>query len=278
MIINFSMDFLALYITARLMHIRIRPKRITLGAIVGAVYSLAVIFFGIDGISGAFTSIVAAFLLAFVSYKNKNFTDLSKNTAVFYGVSFALGGGITAICNLLNIWQNSRNVSINGTFDIIYGDLPFEMLLLTAASCGVFSLIAGRVAKNKRAKKECELEIRMNKNSVTLTALVDSGNLLKEPISEKPVIIASYEKIRAVIPVEMLEFFKTKELKISEQSEYSARLRIIPSTSAAGHRLFYGLFPDSVKINGKEVDAYVAVDDDTADYSGFSAIVPEILV
>ena len=146
-IINFSMDFLALYITARIMHLKLNPKRITLSSLIGAIYSLVILSLNPSSAISGIISLAIAFLLTVTAYGKQKKITLLKNTAVFYIVNFALGGGITAICNILNIWQNKRNLMINGTFDVLYGDLPFGVLVILALLCGAFSLVSGKLIK-----------------------------------------------------------------------------------------------------------------------------------
>ena len=109
LIINFSMDFLALYITASVLHLKPSNKRMTAAAVLGALYSL----FAVTGFQSAalntVVSIAVSLLLCFVAYGKQKKTYYVKNTIVFYTVNFALGGGITAICNLLNMWKNTKN-------------------------------------------------------------------------------------------------------------------------------------------------------------------------
>lgn len=278
MVINFSMDFLALYVTAKIMHLKPKHKLLTLSALLGAVYSLAVLALGLNGILGGIISLSAAFLLTFTAYGKQKPSALLKNTAVFYIVSFALGGGITAICNLLNFWQNRRGIVINGTFDVIYGDLPFGLLLILSAVCGLFSLITGRLIKRNVAKRVCSLCITLNGSTATISALVDSGNLLREPISEKAVIIASFGAVRSIIPVELLTLFKNKDISGLEDSPYRSRIRLIPASTVNGQGLLFGISPDRVTADGKEVDVYVALSSDALDFGGYQAIVPAVII
>ncbi len=278
MIINFSMDFLALYITAKIMHIRLKTRKITLSAIIGAVYSLIILTFNKNSFFSGFISFSIAFLLTFTAYGKQKTKNYIKNTVVFYIVNFALGGGITAICNLLNMWQNKRNLIINGTFDVLYGDLPFGLLVLLAIVCGTVSLVSGRIIKKKVAQKECELEILLCQSSIKIKALVDSGNLLKEPISGKPVIITAFEAIRKLIPVELIPLFKTKNIDCLENNLYMSRIRLIPTSTVTGQGILFALFPDNVSVNGKEVDVYIAINTDTDNFGGFSAIVPNEII
>lgn len=278
MVINFSMDYLALYITSKLMHIKTKTKKLTLSAIIGAVYSLVILSLNLNGILSGIISLTAAFVLTLTAYGKLPPKALLTNTAVFYVVNFALGGGITAICNLLNIWQNKRNIMINGTFDVLYGDLPFGLLIALAFICGIISLVFGKIIKRKSAEKVCELEILFENTPATLTGLIDSGNLLREPISGKPVIIVAFEAVRRHLPVELLPLFKENNTACLSSSPLTSGLRVIPASTVNSKGLLFALTPKTVKIDGVEKDVYTAITPHTESFGGFPAIVPNELI
>lgn len=276
-VINFSMDFLSLYVTARLMHVPPSPKRLTWAAVLGAAYSLLAVALGISGVFGGILSLAAAFLLTFIAFGKQRNADRLKNTAVFYLVSFALGGGITAVCNTLNVWQNKKEIMINGTFDTVYGDVPFGLLILLAAVCGLFSLVSGKLVRKKAATVECTVELTLGGESVVLPAIADTGNLLKEPISGKPVIIAVLGSVRRLIPIGLIPLFSRGDTSVIEAAS-NLHVRVIPLSTVSGSSILYGFLPDLVRIDGKICDVYVALSPDASDYGGYPAIVPfEIL-
>ncbi len=278
LVINFSMDFLSLYVTARIMHIKLNSFRITSAAIIGALYSLLIIGINANTLVSGTLSIAFSFLMCFIAYGKFKAARYIKNTAVFYIVNFALGGGITALCNLLNMWKNNKSLLVNGTYDVLYGDIPFGLLAVLACVCGAFSLFSGKIIKKQKSIKSATLEISIQKQNTSLTALVDSGNLLKEPISGKPVIVACYSSLRSVIPTELLDVFKTQDLPKTPNEPSLSKLRLIPTHSVGKNGLLFAILPETVTVNGNRVDAYVAVDTSQNNYGECQAIVPAILV
>lgn len=272
------MDYLSLFVTAKIMHVPQANRRMVLSAGIGALYSVAVIAFGICGIFSALSSIAISLLMSYIAYGKQSLVRFAKNTAVFYAVSFALGGGITAICNLLNVWQNSRHIVINGTYDTIYGDLPFGLLVLLGLGCSLFSFLSGKLIKKQIALQVCELEIGIKNSRIILQALVDSGNLLKEPISGKPVVIVTLDAVRSILPVESLCLFRNKDINIPHDTLKKAKIRFIPTSTVGGHGLLLGFIPDLAKINGQATDTYIAIDCDKKSFGDYTAIVPRSLV
>lgn len=277
LVINFSMDFLSLYITAKIMHIKLNSFRITSAAVIGALYSLFILGINASQLVSALFSIAFSFLMCSIAYGKFKFARYIKNTSVFYIVNFALGGGITAICNLLNMWKNNKSLWINGTYDVLYGDIPFGLLLVLACFCGALSLFSGKIIKKQKSIKTAEIEIVIQKQNVLLTALIDSGNLLREPISGKAVIVACYSSLRSVIPTELLDLFKNQDISTTRNEELLSKLRLIPTHSVGKNGLLFALLPDSVKVNGNPVDAYVAVDTAKNSYGEYQAIIPSAL-
>ena len=219
--------------------------------------------------------------MIFVSFGKQPIRTYIKNTAVFYLVSFSLGGGITAICNLLNIWQNSRGVVINGAFDTIYGDLPFGLLVFIALVCSLFSYVSGKIVKNNVKNFSCTVEINVNEKQATLSALVDSGNLLREPITQRPIVIASLSSLRSILPPELIKLVKDMQLNKSEKNldiikKFS--LRFIPTSTVNGSGMLVAILPKQIKINGINVDAYLAIDATHNSFDQHQALVPSVLI
>lgn len=272
------MDFLALYITAKILHIKASPKRLTAAASLGALYSLLALIAVPPPPFGTIVSIGVSFLLTALSFGRQKAKLLLKNTAVFYLISFALGGGITAICNMLNIWQNKKELVINGSHGVVYGDISFGLLIILAIVCGLLSLISGRLAKKRTATLTAEIKITFASNTSEVTGLVDSGNLLKEPISGKPVIITTFDAVRKILPIDMLPLFREGATDCLSHSPSLSRLRMIPSSTVGGKSLLYAFLPDCVQVGGKLADVYIAVARDVEGFGGYPALIPsEIL-
>jgi stage II sporulation protein GA (sporulation sigma-E factor processing peptidase) len=82
-------------------------------------------------------------------------------------------------------------------------------------------------------KLKLTLEIVLNDQSCFLTALIDTGNSLKDPITNEPVIIVYYKAILDILPEELreviqhdygYEIFKNRIIK----STLKSRVRVIP--------------------------------------------------
>ena len=62
-LINFSMDFLSLFITGKIMHLKMNKWRLLASATVGGVYGVASLFFPFDGVLLVLANVVCAFMV-----------------------------------------------------------------------------------------------------------------------------------------------------------------------------------------------------------------------
>lgn len=280
-IINFSMDYLALFLTAKIMHVKYNNHAMTFSAVLGAIYSVIIVALSLSSKTSLWSSILFSFVMIYISFGKQSIKSYIKNTAVFYLVSFSLGGGITAICNLLNIWQNSRGVVINGAFDTLYGELPFGLLIFVALICSLFSYISGKIVKNNVKKLSCTVEVIIGKKQSTLSGLVDSGNLLHEPITQRPIVIVTLCSMRSILPPELIKVVKDMQISNSERELdiiQKFTLRFVPTSTVNGSGMLVAILPKQIKINGSIVDAYLAIDAKHSAFDQHQALVPSTLI
>ena len=241
------MDFLALYVTARLTHAKVRAGRMAAAAAAGAVFALAAAVAD-SAAAGFFAAKLAAAAACAAGMCVVTFGSV-KQTPAFAAISMSLGGIMSALYAAIG--------RPPGTIPAAPEASPMLFAVVSAASAAI-SLAWGR--SRRRTTRRETVRIEADGKSWELTALVDSGNLLREPISGRAVIVAAAGK-----------------LAIDERA-MAKRLRLIPAGGVTGERLLAGFLPDRVECGGREVDAVIALDPGAADYNGCDGILPEILL
>lgn len=277
-LINFSMDFLSLFITAKFLHYRVRLIPLLFAAAIGALYGVAELFLGLGRLFSVIISAAVAILMCYISFGG---IHLLRTAAVFYGTGFLLGGCMTAIYSLLGgligggIWMIDDRSEIG----MSYG-LPLGAVLPIAVISVLFSLISNRLIGGRTKSKRGTVTAVYEDKSVTLSALVDSGNLLTEPISGDPVIITGADDLNPILPETLIPLFESLDptALASVPSEHAMRIRLISARSASGSDLFIGFRPDDITVNGKSYSAYLAVNGRKGSYNGADALVPTALV
>ena len=83
----------------------------------------------------------------------------------------------------------------NGTY---VGTYPLKIAILGGIVGFTITAIAFHFAKRRFTKKDmyCNITIYFKEKSITTTALLDTGNMLKDPITSMPVIVVEKEILK----------------------------------------------------------------------------------
>jgi hypothetical protein len=101
-----------------------------------------------------------------------------------------------------------------------------------------------------------------------MRAFCDSGNLLRDPISAKPVIAVEAERMNGLVPTALCRAADGRALSdavLTLPEGAHSNFRLIPAKTAAGEGLLVGFLPDHVYIRednakeAREVSALVAL-------------------
>ena len=123
---------------------------------------------------------------------------------------------------------------------------------------------------NSSTEKNASLKIVINKEELLTDGLVDSGNLLCDPMDSSPVIVVKREVIASV----------TGSSIITENEKLKPRIRLIPAKSIIGEKILIGIRCDYVLINERKFEnTVIAVDEEEeGTFGGYSALVPSYFV
>lgn len=192
-LLNLVVNYLLLLSAARLAGEIIRRPRLGLGAGLGALYAALVFFPGMGFLLHPLCKLGAAVVMLLCAFGGSR--RLLRVTLIFFGVSAAFGGGIFAI-ELLG----GRGLSLkNGIF---YSSMDLRLILLSAAVCYVVLSLVFR-STGRHAGRGGELTpavLTLKGRRVALTALVDTGNTLTDPVTNRPVMVAEGEKLARLFP------------------------------------------------------------------------------
>ncbi len=282
-LINFCMDFLALWFCGSLLHLpRRRPPLLLAAALGGAYAAIEAVFPGNPTVSllvGAGT----ALLLCFVAYgrhcRARLFVTLC---ALFLGVSWLFGGMITAFYTLLEKFFRDRRDFYEA---LIGGEgrlAVFSALALLVVT--VFSL-SRRLFTASAMAGNAKVEIRDGGRFRMLSAMVDTGNTLHDPLSGKVCIVIDPNAVSGILPEDVLSFSQGGELDLALLSpENKKRIRLVPTESLGGGRLLVGYLPDRIEVTSSEgrgrrsVDALLVLDERGGGFNGHAALLPPVLI
>lgn len=230
---NICMNYIILFATGLIAKVKIRQLRIILSSLLGGIYAILSFAPVLEIYSNFIFKIILSITMIYIAFYPKNIKLLLKELLLFYLVSFAFGG--CAFCLLYFIKPQDilmRNGYLTGTY-------PIKIALLGGIVGFVIVNIAFKLVKGKISKKDmfCDIEIFFKGKSVEIKAMIDTGNLLKDPISGMPVIVVEKGKLETIIPKRIIDNLNTilgggKENELDEEEkEYFPKFRIIPFSS-----------------------------------------------
>ncbi len=274
--INFSMDFLCFFLCARILARKLSLLRTLLACAIGGVYATLALFSCATGALALAVDVGVCLLMCFIALWGKR--SSAGATLVFsvayFVVSMLLGGIMTGVFNLLN--------KLSLPLGKIESDgISVWILALLAVVSGVITLLGGGFFKKRSQIRRAEVDVTLFGTERSFSAIVDSGNLLRDPLSGKSVIVLDVKRCLGFLPREILRCAKDRGIsRLGELPEgYADKIRLIPATSALGDGVMVALSPSSIIIKDgtgfHSADALVALSDIEGDVG---AIVPVSLM
>lgn len=237
-VVNFFITLLLLLISSKFCKRDEKIWRSVAASFVGGVYSLIILAPNLSFLASLFGKLTAACIMILIAFEFRGMKNYIKEVAVFFFVNLLFLGVIIGLWFIFK----PKGVAINNA--AVYFDVSARQLLITAFFAYIISSVIIKIYNNKISKQElyCVAVLNGNEN-VKFFAFADSGNNLKEPFSDFPVIVAD----KALF-------------------ENTACPRIIPFSSIGGEGVLYAFKPDKVKISSShgecEInDVYIALSD-----------------
>lgn len=192
-LLNLTINYLLLLAAAKLAGETLRRGRMALGAALGGLYAAAVFLPGMGFLTHPLCKLGSAVLMLLCAFGGSR--RLVRVGLVFFGVAAAFGGAIFAI-ELLG----GRGLTLqNGVFT---SAMDLRLILLAAALCYVvITFVFQRTARHTGPAGElAPVVLTLGERRVALTALVDTGNTLADPVTNRTVMVAEGEKAAGLFP------------------------------------------------------------------------------
>lgn len=222
-------------------------KKKWIGASLGAMYSVAYIYPQLDILFTLPFKILIMTLITLVSFTYKNKKEYISIVLVFYLVNIFISGS---------------------TYFIIYftgiNHIKISFLIVCAyVSCELLKYIYNDIKMLKHIKEFTKsISISFLGKQCSCKALVDSGNLLKDPMSNNDVVIVKSIELRGILPEELISYdyenidiIKAEEIINLLADEISSRIRLIPYKHAGSSRgsIILGIKADYIEIDGNKI-------------------------
>ena len=183
---NIIVDLFLMLVTLKLLRIKYKTKSLYFSSILGSLYTLTT-FMDFNLLNNVVIKILVAFIMIYITVEKKKLINVIKGTIVFFIVAFTLGGLIFAIV------MKESTYNIEGDF-IIKGIsikwIFFSVLILGIVIIRIYDSIKDMTLLDNFIYDIC---IKINENTLLIKGYLDTGNELREPVTNLPCILVEKE-------------------------------------------------------------------------------------
>lgn len=252
---NLVMNYIILLATGLIMKTKIKHIRLILSGLIGAIYTLITYVITIEMYSNFFFKLLLSVLMVYIAYNPQNMKRMWKQLLVFYLTSFVFGGAAFA---LIYVIKPQDILMKNGLF---LGTYPLKTVVLSAIISFVIIIITFKIVKSKISKKDILKDIRINidNQQINIKAMLDTGNMLKDPITGNSVVVVEKTALYQILPKDFLD--NTERIlggdieKVSDEvkEKYISRIKFIPFSSLGRQNgMLVGIKPTFVEIEDEQ--------------------------
>lgn len=243
-IINFILDLLLLLTVNIALKRYSKIYKLILGALFGSI-SLITLFLPLNSILLFIFKIIMGIIMCFIAFGYKNLKYTIYNVLYLCMVSIILGGFLYYL--KVEFSYNNKG------FVFYYHGLAINYLFLLFISPFILYVFLKSIKALKEIKNYY-YQVRIifaNNYELKVSGFLDTGNKLKDPITNKPIIILNKKIVKGKVPIRspmyvpfnslnhhgLLECIKPKHLEINEKEI---------------HNYLIGFSNESFKLNGIE--------------------------
>lgn len=232
---NLVVNLFLLYITARTLRVKVELRYIILAATIGSLYVITLVYPQLKSFSSVSFKIIVAVILVLISFRKRKIMFNIKALAIFILYSMMLAGACMFV-------QYSEDYDINNSVII---NFSYKKLMISVM---IIYMIIDRVIVYIKERKDLSnlvynIDIVLKNSQKNIKAFLDTGNNLREPATNLPVVIVeksvfkdvdlkSYDKF--YIPYRVvsgqggnLQGFKPEYIKIHQGDETTTREVIV---------------------------------------------------
>ncbi len=268
-LINFTVDLLALFFSSSFMRIPTNTLRLVISALIGALYAVVGILFISARYITVIFSLIILLLIMLIAAPRVGFVRKAKHLTAFLVFQILIGGTVYLGYCLLNRYFDS-----DAAESLEAGNRKLLVLsVLVLLTVGAIKLIIASFEKST-TDESISLTVRLGENYIELEALVDSGNLARDPFDGTPVMFVSAEIFKRICGANASH----DAFELSKSPHLKKRMRIIPITASGDKKIVYALKCDEVlamkKGKREAISVLVAEYPEQKSFGGFTALLP----
>ena len=269
-LVNFTVDLLSIHLALRLTKVSSTFSRVLIASVFGASLSILELFFISSALGSLILNLCFLTALCIFAPRSCRFFIRIRFCFFFFIVESLFGGLVYLYYATLDKYLKDRLAGFVGGTENRKA-LIFSIIILF--SNGVIRLMMFLFSSSS-SEKTAKLRVKIGNRYVESDALIDSGNLVTDPMNMNPVLFIKPSLAKDLLPREVVELCGIDEL----DREYKKRIRLIPITRFGQTHVMTGIRPDSVTVVSGEkeraVELTVAIDKEGGTYGGYEMLAP----
>ena len=184
---NFIVNLFLLFVLVKSLGIKMNYKKCLLSSSIGTVYALLVLYSNLNIIlSNLLIKLIVELLMVAVVVGHKNLMLLLKSSLLFLSFTFLLAGF------MIFIEINGKSTIYLFIYRIRATDIITGIMILILILDRLYYFLKERISTTDYI---FEIEINMFNKCIKINSFLDTGNELKEPITNLPVVLLEKDLI-----------------------------------------------------------------------------------
>lgn len=265
---NLFINYIIINCTTHLTKIYTKKIKQICGALIGTIYSVMYLYKELEKFFLFPCKFIFFILIILISFDISSKNEFIKTFFNFY---------------LVNIFISGSTYFIIYLTDISHMTISF-FIICSYISCKLLN----RIVNNFRVLKHIDditkkIKINILDKNIECIALLDSGNLLQDPISKNDVVIVKANLLENFLPkgcnFDKMDILDIQRVTDNLESKVSSRVRIIPYKHVGNNNanMILGIKADYLEVDNKKISNVILGISNFND-DGYSAILnPRIL-
>lgn len=271
-LINMTVDILALHFSSLFFHLPIRTWRLTLAGVAGALFATAAVLCSENPWLVTALTLFGFFSMLLLAISGTGTLRSFRFAIGFLVLEILIGGLVYFFYGLLEKWIEKSDFALKN--EAVNKNLLL-LAVIVLLSIGVLRLVAVALSGTS-SERVCTVSFDFLSHSVSTEALVDSGNLLKDPLDGTPVMLWKATDAAKHLPAEAIRSSSVSDPRLK------SRLRLIPVRAGDHSRILTGYRTDGVTVTvGKKkekVNLIIAIDEEDGTYGGCFSLLPSAVL
>lgn len=239
--LNLIINYFILLCVGKFLHRKKSRLRMLLGALFGSLCSLIILLPPMNGALNFLFKFFVSVIICLISFKFGSLSEFIKNTAAFYLMSFLFCGVMLALWFTFT----PKGMVINNS--TVYFDISPLCLIVSSIITYFIVWLICRVTGRKAPKAlYYNIILEMGNKKTEIKGKLDTGCNLVEPFSGSPVIVCEKNKIKNILPMDIMEY--DSELILAGNA---SKFRLIPFNTISSSGLLPCFKPDRIIIDDR---------------------------